>query len=373
MARVGIDVSILATAERTGVERYQLGLLEALARTDGETSYFLFSPEPVELPFELPENFQAVTRGVGARLVFWRETQLPSLLKEHGIDVFHSPVSAIPIRGRAQKIATVHEVPWVREERAEKRGGKLNHAVRLFLGIKVAAAIITPSQQTASDIERLYPDTADRICVIYPGVSQAFHPPRGRLEIHETLSKLGISESPYFLFVGTIRKKKNVSLLLDAFSRVAEELPEMRLVFVGKPGDEDESVRARCRDAGLEDRVTFAGYVDDADLPWLYGAATAVVYPSASEGFGFPVVEAFACGTPVIASDAGSIPEVASDAALVVPAGDLDALAKGLVEIVTDGRQRRFLIDRGLARARDFSWEACAERTMSLYRQLAGE
>jgi glycosyltransferase involved in cell wall biosynthesis len=369
VARVGIDVSILASVERTGVERLQLGLLEALGRADRETTYFLFSPEPIELPFELPENFQRVSRGVGMRLLFWRETQLPSLLKEHDVDVFHSPVSAIPIRGRSQKVATVHEVPWVRDERS----GKLKHAVRLFLGIKYAAAIVAPSRQTAADIERLYPDTADRVEVVYPGVGAAFRQQRGRLDIQEALGRLGIPEAPYFLFVGTLRRKKNVVLLLEAFARVAESLPEMRLVYAGKTGEDEAALRARTAELGLADRVTFAGYVEDEDLPRLYAAATALVYPSVSEGFGFPIVESFACGTPVLASDAGSIPEVAEEAALLVPANDIDALAEGLVQIVTDGRQRRFLIDRGLARARDFSWEACADATIALHRRLAGE
>jgi glycosyltransferase involved in cell wall biosynthesis len=370
--RVGIDISILETRERTGVERFQLGLLRALARLDLETSYLLFSPEPIELPFELPPNFEPIHRGGGKRVLLWRETHLPALLRDHEVEVFHSPVSAIPIRGRARKIATIHEVPWRRHKNVEGRGGRLIRAVRLFVGIKVAAAIVVPSKRTAEDVLHLYPDAKERVCVIHPGVGDEFHRPRGRLEIRETLRTLSLPEAPFFLFVGTLRRKKNVSLLLEAFARVAESMPETVLVFAGKAGDEEAALRERTAALCLADRVRFTGYVEEEDLPWLYAAATALVYPSVTEGFGFPPLESFACGTPVVASDGGSIPEIAADAAYLVKEGDAGALAEGLHRIATDGPLRRFLVDRGLARAREFTWEACAERMIGLYRRLAG-
>lgn len=371
--KVGIDISILSTREKTGVERFQLGLLRSLARIDSETAYFLFTPEPIDLGFELPESFRVVVHGEGTRPLIWREKHLPALIKETEVSVFHSPVSAIPIRGRAQKIATVHEVPWLHYKRLEKRTEHLNHAFRLFLGIKYAAAIVAPSEQTAKDIERLYPGVSERINVIYPGVSEEFHKPKGRLEILETLRKLSIPEAPFFLFVGTLRRKKNVGLLLDAFAKIAADLPEMVLVFAGKAGGEEASLRERATALGLSDRVIITGYVEEGDLPWLYAAATALVFPSVSEGFGFPPLEAFACGTPVIASDVGAIPEIASDAAHLVKEGDVDALAQGMVDIAADGPVRRSLADRGLQRARDFTWESCAERVLQLYHRLAGE
>ena len=123
------------------------------------------------------------------------------------------------------------------------------------------------------------------------------------------------------------------------------------------------------RDRGLEDAVILPGYVDDADLPALYSAATVFVYPSLYEGFGLPPLEAMACGTPVISSNAASLPEVVGDAALSVDPTDIDALTQALVEVLSSPEQHEDLRQRGLRRVAQFSWDRCAAETLSVYRE----
>jgi len=123
---------------------------------------------------------------------------------------------------------------------------------------------------------------------------------------------------------------------------------------------------------GLGDRVHFAGYVHDADLPALYGGADLFVFPSLYEGFGLPPLEAMACGTPVVCSNAASLPEVVGDAAVTVDPYDVDALAEAMQRVLADRDLREDLRARGLARARQFTWERTARETLAVYREVCG-
>jgi glycosyltransferase involved in cell wall biosynthesis len=124
---------------------------------------------------------------------------------------------------------------------------------------------------------------------------------------------------------------------------------------------------------GLGDRVRFTGYVDQADLPAIYSAASVFAFPSLHEGFGLPVLEAMACGTPVVTSDTSSLPEVAGEAALLVDPTDDAAIAKAIARVYDEPVLRQLLSQAGIERAAEFSWEACAAATLRVYRRILGE
>ena len=145
------------------------------------------------------------------------------------------------------------------------------------------------------------------------------------------------------------------------------------LVIAGKAQWRESEIFQAVRDRGLEDAVIFPGYVDDADLPALYSAATVFVYPSLYEGFGLPPLEAMACGTPVIASNAASLPEVVGDAALTVNPMDTDALARALLAVLATPTLQENLRQSGLQRAAQFSWDRCAATTLAVYLQSVME
>lgn len=144
-------------------------------------------------------------------------------------------------------------------------------------------------------------------------------------------------------------------------------ISDLRLVIAGKAQWRESEIFATVQRAGLQDRVTFPGYVDDADLPALYSAAAAFVYPSLYEGFGLPPLEAMACGTPVVCSNAASLPEVVGDAAVSVDPLRVDSLAQGLRDVLTNPALRNDLRARGLRRAAQFSWDRCAVETLAVY------
>jgi glycosyltransferase involved in cell wall biosynthesis len=294
----------------------------------------------------------------------WRERLLPTLLAKENVDVYHSPVSAIPVSGSFGKIATVHEVPWLERHRAVEPARR----VWLFLNVRYARRIVAVSERTRANILRIYPDAKDKVVVVRHGVDARFKPADEGEARAAALAPLGIPDQPYLLFVGAPRRKKCLDVLLAAFARVPPEVRgATRLVMAGVRNPKESGLESKTKELGLTDFVRFPGYVDDDSLVRLYQHATALVFPSRFEGFGLPPLEAMACGTPVIASTGGAIPEVVGDAALMVQPQDVQQLANAIVRILTNEKLRASLRRRGLERVQSFSWRRAAQQILDLY------
>jgi glycosyltransferase involved in cell wall biosynthesis len=239
-----------------------------------------------------------------------------------------------------------------------------------YAGIRRATALIAVSHTTKRDLVRHLGIPPERVAVVYEGIDHGlFRPVASRLV-----------DAPYVLFVGSEHPRKDLPTLLRAL-RLLKEQPRfaaLRLVKVGPAGGREAPFRRRTLAAvaalGLEPGrdVLFTDRVPDADLPAYYGGAACLVLPSLYEGFGFPPLEAMACGCPVVVADAGALPEIAGDAALVVPPRDPPALARAMAMLLTDADARSALVARGLRRARAFSWERTGEQTLAVYRAVEG-
>lgn len=372
--RIAVDVSIQETPYITGVERVQRALLEALGEIDRENEYLLISKKEIDLGLRLPANFRTEAVVKGGSPYLWRERCVPPLLARQHVDVFHSPVSATPILGKAKKIATVHELPWVERDTGTPPGeiGKRGHRVWLFLNVRYASRIIAVSERTRQNILALYPDAGDKVTVIPHGVDPRFQPlteapPRKRF-----LARFGIPDRPFLLFVGTLRRKKNLRALLTAFGALSgPERDRHVLVLAGVRTPAWPEFEAMLQEEALAGRVFLPGYVPDEDLVVFYHHASALVYPSLFEGFGLPPLEAMACGTPVVTSSGGAIPEVVGQSALTFPPDRPDLLQECLERVLCDVDLAESLRRKGLRRAKRFSWRRAAETYLALYRELA--
>ena len=234
-------------------------------------------------------------------------------------------------------------------------------------GIRRAAAIVAVSETTKEEIVRHLELPEDRISVVYEGVDLAFFRPV------EPVS-LGY---PYVLYVGSEQPRKDLATLFRAFARLKRErrFRDLRLVKVGEPGGVGEGpfrewARQAARGAGVEDAVEFVGRVKESDLASYYSGAECFALASLYEGFGLPPLEAMACGCPVVVSSAGALPETVGDAALLFEPGDDEALARRMADILTDGGVRSELRERGLARAREFTWERAAQGVLRVYERV---
>jgi glycosyltransferase involved in cell wall biosynthesis len=232
-----------------------------------------------------------------------------------------------------------------------------------YRGIRRAAVVIAPSAATKADLVDRLGVEAERVFVVHDGVDHARFRPVAERAV----------EAAYVLFVGSEHPRKNLPDVLRAIAYLKRggELDGARLVKVGAPGSAEAPFRrpvaALVRALALERDVHFAGEVPDDALAAYYSGALCLVLPSAAEGFGLPLLEAMACGCPVVTSTAGALPEVAGGAALLVPAGDDRALRTAIATFLRNPAARREFRERGLERARAFSWERTAAETLDVY------
>jgi glycosyltransferase involved in cell wall biosynthesis len=238
---------------------------------------------------------------------------------------------------------------------------------RLYLDLstrwnaQVAAHILADSEATKFDLVTHYAAPPDKITVAYPGRDATLAPVRDPAEIEAVKVHYGVV-GDYFLYVGTLQPRKNLSRIIAAFATVKSKAV---LVLAGARGWLYKDLFTQVHRMGLKGRVLFPGYIPDKDKMALMSGALAFVFPSLCEGFGLPVIEAHSCGCPVITSTTSSLPEVAGDAALLVDPHDVTAIAAAMQRVIADPALREQLIDRGFVNARRFSWEACAQSVLN--------
>jgi glycosyltransferase involved in cell wall biosynthesis len=228
--------------------------------------------------------------------------------------------------------------------------------------------VVTDSQDACADLARFLGLPAEKLRVVPLGVSEAFRP-IGPEQAAAVAARFGLN-GPYVLAVGTRQARKNQAGLVAAFCALRDELPEHCLAIAGPTIWREDRLREQVAALGMESRVRLLGYVPDEALPALYSAASLFVFPSLYEGFGLPVLEAMACGTPVVCSNRSSLPEVAGEAALLVDPTSRDELAGAIRRALLDVDLRDGLRERGLARAREYTWQRTASRMVDVYNEL---
>ena len=375
--RVGFDATP-AVRQGGGIGRYTRELLRALAEVDPSTRYRLFYAGSAGAPGHplppLPANFSVRHLPFDdiwlARV--WHRAQLPLPVDwiTGRIDLFHSPDFTLPPTRRGTRtILTVHDLSFVRDP--DSAVPVLRAYLNRVVPRSVARAdrVLADSHATRDDLIALYHTPPEKIEVLYSGVNAVFQPVREPAALAGVRARYHLGEAPFILAVGTLQPRKNFVRLVQAFAQL--EAPEANLVIAGGKGWLFDAIFAEVEHQRLGSRVIFPGFVADADLPALYSAARVLAYPSTYEGFGLPILEAYACGTPVVTSTASCLPEVAGQGALLVSSTDVPALAEALGRAYGDSALRAQLIQAGAARARQFSWQASAQQLVKLYHQLS--
>ncbi len=235
-----------------------------------------------------------------------------------------------------------------------------------YRGVQRAAKVIASSQYTKQDLVRYLGLDPGRIDVVHLGIDSNFSPrPGGRSP-----------EERYLLYVGAEHPRKNLPFLLRVFKELKHGFPGLKLVKVGRAGGGEADFRAATmhvvRQLGLETDVLFREFVSQEELVSLYSNAAVFCFPSLYEGFGWPPLEAMACGCPVVASSTTAIPEVVGDGGHLCPPDDARAWVSAIGLILEDTAVARALSERGLARAREFSWEEAVGKVLAVYRELDG-
>ncbi len=287
------------------------------------------------------------------------------------LDLYHGTNFKLHTSGRSGAVVTVHDL-WLDRypQYSQKLFGQRASFYRTKRTAWRARRVITVSEYSAGDIASLYGLPRNRIAVIPNGVSEDFRPTGDERSLAAIRQRFGLATDRFILFVGGADPRKNHRALLKAYALRSDRFREHSLLLVGDVRHRFGDMQQTAKMLGLERQVVCTGRLSIDDVRLLYSHADLFVFPSIYEGFGMPVLEAMACGAPVITSNRTALPEVAGDAALLVNPEDAEELATAMVKVLEDRTLRATLREKGFNRARQFTWEEAARRTLSLYREL---
>ena len=354
--RIGIDISRLATRQRTGTERYTWELLAALAADPGPHTYLLYTRElPVDLPALPPQMEVRVVPG--RRL--WTHIHLAAELFRDCPDVLFVPSHVVPwntpFLRHLQVVTTVHDLGFLAFPAAHTTFQNIYLRLSTRWAAWAAHRIIAISDATARDLVRYTGMDSRRIAVIAHGVAPVFAPTHATAQPYHR----------FFLTVGTLQPRKNLQRLIEAFIRMPQN-HDTQLVIAGKVGWLGEPLQALIDTAGARNRIHLVGFVPDATLYGLLASARAFVFPSLYEGFGMPVLEAMASGTAVVCANTSALPEVAGDAAVLFDPLSVESMCTALTRVDNDDALVAMCVERGLERVQHYTWERCAAQTRAV-------
>jgi glycosyltransferase involved in cell wall biosynthesis len=371
-----IDLSA-AAHERwslAGLGRYASALAQALQAQGLPLTAFVNDLGESHLPSPL-SDLPTLTAGISRRR--WRLRAASSYLGARtmdrtfqGVQVFHATEHLLPRLTRTRSVFTLHDTAYLLFPHYHLPRNRIFLRLMMPRFLAQADRIIAVSENTRRDALRLYRIDPEKIEVIAQGVESRFKPDGDPARSAGVRRRYALPDR-FILCVGTIEPRKNLPTLLEAYAAVRAQHPDVGLVIAGGKGWLYEGFFRRLRSLGLERLVTVTGQVPDDDLPALLNAAEVFAYPSVYEGFGLPPLEAMACGVPVLCSNTSSLPEVVGDAGLQLPPHDVRAWVEALSRVLDDAHLRETLRARGLARARLFTWDATARKTLDVYRSVS--
>ena len=377
---LGIDASraLRPASQQTGTELYSRQIIEAMLHL----APMLPSPPSIRLYSDV-EPEQAIRQAwhnADWRVIpsprLWTHARLSLEMAQRPPTALFVPAHVLPLWRPSRTLVTIHDLGYLFFPRAHplRQRWYLDWATR-WNG-RVATHLLADSHATARDLRRHLGVPSAHISVVYPGFSSTMRRVIDPAHTRATAARYGI-RPPYFFYVGTLQPRKNLVRLAQALARVlargSAERPDAAppmLVLAGKPGWLSDQVLGPIAAMGLGDRVRVTGYVPQADLPALLTGATALAFPSLYEGFGFPILEAQACGVPVLTSSTSSCPEVAGEGALLVDPHDVDAIAAGLWRLLTEPTLTQRLVEQGAANVRRFRWETTAQQVFDVLDQM---
>lgn len=371
--RIGVDGRELLKGRVTGIGRFLRNFLEGVSVLNPPHEVIVYGNDLTDA--------EAVPRGARLKVIpegitlWWDHVLLPRALAQDGTDILFSPCDKGPLRGGCPLVMTVHDLFFLTLSEFSGIRRVAYGWCYLFLRRRMldrASAILTVSSVSRDDILARFAVPPERVRIVPNAVSRSCKEVDDRAQIERVKSRHGVSED-YIMYVGNFKPHKNVRALLDAYTRLSQELQNSHvLLLCGYVDALGEQVRRAAAARGIADRVIFPGCVPDEDLPALYSGASAFVFPSLYEGFGIPPLEAMACGTPVVCSDAPPLPEVVGEAALIVNAREPDSIAQAVTRAITDPELRSDLRQKGLRQARLYTVERVTRMLLDVLEEVYG-
>lgn len=373
--RVGIDIRVLGSLHKSGVEEYTENLLAHMLPENPDIKFKLFysgKPESLkEYSWVGLDNVEIVKSRFSNRAVFasswlFNYPRIDDLVG--GVEVFFSPHFLIaPLNPYCRRVMTFHDLSYLRFKEFFSLRRDLWHRfqIKSFGKKNLPDKIIAVSDSTKKDLIEKYRIEPWRIEKIYSGISDTIVRP-SQEGLDEFRKRNGLP-GEFILFLGKLEPRKNIPTLIKAFNLIKSSngFENLNLVIVGAKGWLFKDIFREAETSAHKNKIIFKDYVEDEGKKFYYSLASAFVYTSFFEGFGFPPLEAMACGTPVVVSNNSSLPEVVGDAGLLVDPYNAVDISNGVRTVIEDLNLRNALVKRGYERVKIFDWKKCAEQTIA--------
>ena len=363
--RIAVNTRLLQKDNLEGIGRFTFETLKRMVLSHPEVEFIFCFDRPFDPTFVFAKNVNPIVIGLPARHPFlyylWFEHALPKALKKHKIDILLSPDGYLPLKTSVKTLAVIHDlafehysngVSWLTQK-------YYKHFFPLFA--QKAGKIVTVSEFSKQDLIKTYGISASKIDVVNNGVSSVFKPlsavekKKIKLELH--------LQNPYFLYHGSIHPRKNIITLLKAFELYKNRnKTNHQLILVGRKAWKTKEVGGFYEQMKYKNEVHFLGKKNDEELAQILACADASIYPSYFEGFGLPVIEAFACGINVITSKNTSMEEIAAGAAYLFDASNVEDLAKQMLTLTENPSKTEGNVQKGLQIAAQYNWDEVASK-----------
>ncbi|MBO4752058.1 MAG: glycosyltransferase family 4 protein [Bacteroidales bacterium] len=370
--RIGVNTRLLLDGKMDGIGWFAFHTLRRMVAAHPEHEFFFFFDRKPSPKFIFADNVKPVVVNPPARhpVLWWLffECGIARAIKKHRIDLFLSPDGYIPLHAAIPVVDVIHDINFAHFPNNLKPSHQryMSHYFPLFAD--KASQVVTVSEFSKADIAKTYTISPDKISVVYNGAGDAYRPlsPDEQLSVRQQYC----GGSPYFIFVSTILRRKNLANLLKAFDLFkSSDSQGHKLLVVGARVWWQDELKEAFDSMKHQSDVQFLGHTSADELSRLLAASTALVYPSFFEGFGIPIVEAFCAETAVITSNVTSMPEVAGDAALLIDPHNVNAIADAMHQLADDTQLRQQLIERGRARRSLFTWDDAATKLWDIMMQ----
>lgn len=367
---IGIDASRANREHKSGVEWYAYNLLDRLFELDRENQYFLYTPDKLRGAI-VPRSANFSEKILHWPLKrFWTLGRLSWEMIARRPELLFVPSHTFPPIAAKKNVITWHDVGYEHypetysafELRSLKYGAK-----RMT---DIADRIIAVSEFTKQEIMEFYGIKSDRISVIPLGLDHRLWRPSPAETVKNALDQLKI-RYPYFIFLSRLALRKNVVGLIRIYNRFRQtQKHPFNLLLVGSDQPGGQELDAEIKASPYKEEIKKLGWLPIEQVPVLLSGARGLLFPSIYEGFGLPAIEAMACGAPVIASNSGALPEIVNGAGVLIDTHDLDGFALSMAKVAEDHDYRQNLINLGLARAQEYSWDKCAKQTLEVLMNL---
>ena len=371
--RIGVNFQIVSKFG-AGPQRYARTLLNHLIKIDSKNQYYLYARSKEGVCINSHENLRSIETKFPTSLppirVLWEQTCLPCRLMIDKVDILFSPAFILPIACSKKTVVTILDLIYHLFPKTYSKAKCLYYEAFVSRAAHQANRIITISENNKRDIIEHLRVPEEKVTVTYCGVDSAFAPVEDATRITIVKKKYHLPDK-FILSVGTLEPRKNIPRLLRAFANLLNQTRiEEKLVITGMKGWLYGEIFDTISELGIEEDVHFTGFASDSDLPALYSGASLFVFPSIYEGFGFPPLEAMACGTPVITSNTSSLPEVIGNAGIMVNPYKTEEIAEAMYKLLSDENIQNEMRRKGIERAKQFSWEETAKQTLYVYEEV---